>query len=81
MTFKGMEGFIRAHQTSTSAKETAAKLGISVDKYRRRFAVYNHRLRKSGYEPLVRHDKKITKAKLALEQLEKEGLLIKAEVN
>ena len=79
--YKGLEGFIRAHQSSATTEEAAAKLGIEVVKYRKRFAAYNWRLKKSGYEPLVRHDKKITKTKLALEQLEKEGLLIKAEAN
>ena len=81
MTYKGLEGFIRAHQTSGSVEEAAEKLGIDEIKYKKRLSVYNHRLKKSGYEPLVRHDKKITKTKLALEQLEKEGLLMKAEVN
>jgi hypothetical protein len=79
--YKGLEGFIRAHQTSATIVEAAEKLGINEAAYRKRFSVYNYRLKKSGYEPLVRHDKKITKAKLALEQLEKEGLLIKTEAN
>ena len=79
--YRGLEGFIRAHQTSATIVEAAEKLGINEAAYRKRFSVYNYRLKKSGYEPLVRHDKKITKAKLALEQLEKEGLLIKTEVN
>ena len=76
----GLEAFVRAHQSSGSIGEAAEKLGIDEIKYKKRFSVYNHRLKKNGYEPLVRHSGKITRTDAALAQLEKEGLLTKATV-
>ena len=75
---RGMEAFIRAHQSSGSVGEAAEKLGIDEIKYRKRLAVYNHRLKKAGYLPLERHDKKITNTQKALHQLAEEGLLQRA---
>jgi|TARA_R100000805_G_C3585621_1_gene88479 hypothetical protein len=74
----GLEAFVRAHQTSGSVGEAAEKLGIDEVKYKKRFSVYNHRLKKNGYEPMVRHSGKITRTDAALAQLEKEGLLKRA---
>ena len=76
----GLEAFVRAHQSSGSIGEAAEKLGIDEIKYKKRFSVYNHRLKKNGYEPLVRHSGKITRTDAALAQLEKEGLLVKSTV-
>jgi hypothetical protein len=75
---KGLEAFIRAHQTSGSVGEAAEKLGIDEIKYKKRLSVYNHRLKKMGYLPLERHDKKITSTEKALQSLEAEGLLQRA---
>jgi hypothetical protein len=79
--YKGLEGFIRAHQTSATIVEAAEKLGINEAAYRKRFSVYNYRLKKSGYEPLVRHDGKDTRTAKALEKLALEGLINKSEEN
>lgn len=73
----GIEAFIRAHQSSGSIGEAAAKLGIDEKKYLNRFSVYNHRLKKAGYEPMFRHSGKITRTDEVFSQLESEGLLRK----
>ena len=79
--YKGLEGFIRAHQTSATIVEAAEKLGIGETAYKKRFSVYNLRLRRAGYDPLVRHDGKHTRTAKALEKLAQEGLIKKSEVN
>lgn len=75
---KGLSAFVRIHQTSGSIAEAAEKLGIDEIKYKKRLSVYNHRLKKMGYLPLERHDKKITSTEKALQSLEAEGLLQRA---
>jgi len=79
--YKGLEGFIRAHQTSATIAQASEKLGIGESVYKKRFSVYNLRLRQAGYDPLVRHDGKETRTVKALERLAQEGLINKSEAN